>query len=133
MPTRLRREPLHALPLAALAGVFPVRATYPATVSSAETNLAPQYGQPPQVGLSGIDGRGVTVALLDTGVDRSQPFLQGRATNGIDILGGAAGAVARANPDTPALLERHGTEMAGLVVGSGGPGGMAGIAPGASP
>src|SRR5439155_221248 len=28
--------------------------------------------------------------------------------------------------------ERHGTEMAGIVVGSGGPGGMAGVAPGAT-
>src|SRR5205807_6837495 len=36
------------------------------------------------------------------------------------------------NPDAPTDLERHGTEMAGLIVGSGGPGGMAGIAPGAS-
>src|SRR5438067_3322515 len=62
-----------------VAGVFPVRPTYPATVSSAETNLAPSYGHPPQVGLSGIDRRGGTVALLDTGGDRSPPFLQGPA------------------------------------------------------
>src|SRR5206468_11453123 len=40
--------------------------------------------------------------------------------------------VAAPNPGAPTGLGRHGTEMAGLIVGSGGPGGMAGIAPGAS-
>src|SRR5207237_1246885 len=35
-------------------------------------------------------------------------------------------------PDEPAELERHGTEMAGLLVGSGGPGALAGVAPGAT-
>jgi subtilisin family serine protease len=115
-----------------VAGVFPVRPMYPATIGTGTADLAPRFAQPAHVGLSGIDGRGVTVALLDTGVDRAQPFLRGRVTNGSDIVGGDEGAAAAPNPDTPALLERHGTEMAGLVVGSGGPGGMAGIAPGAS-
>jgi minor extracellular serine protease Vpr len=115
-----------------VAGVFPVRPVYPATVSSAAADTAPRFGEPARIGLSGIDGRGVSVALLDTGVDRDQPFLRGRVTRGIDIVGGAPGAVAAPNPDMPAEPEQHGTEMAGLIVGSGGPGGMAGIAPGAS-
>src|SRR5712691_8428834 len=116
-----------------VAGVYPVRPAYPAAASSQSVaNLAPGIGHPPELGLSNIDGRGVTVALLDTGIDRSQPFLRGRVTRGIDIVGGDPGAEAAAKPDEPAVLERHGTEMAGLIVGSGGPGGMAGIAPGAT-
>jgi len=116
-----------------VAGVYPVRATYPATVSSRlMSDLAPGFGHPPELGLSSEDGRGVTVALLDTGVDRAQPFLRGRVTGGIDIVGGGAGAQAAPKPDQPSVLERHGTEMAGLIVGSGGPGGMAGVAPGAT-
>ncbi|MFL5966880.1 MAG: S8 family serine peptidase [Gaiellaceae bacterium] len=114
-----------------VAGVYPVRAMYPASAGSV-AQPAPTFGRPPQVGLSSEDGRGVTVAVLDTGVDRAQPFLRGRITGGVDIVGGSPGADAAHNPDAPAELERHGTEMAGLVVGSGGPGGMAGIAPGAS-
>src|SRR3954469_12485282 len=114
-----------------VAGVYPVRAMYPASAGSV-AQPAPTFGRPPQVGLSSEDGRGVTVAVLDTGVDRAQPFLRGRITGGVDIVGGSPGADAAHNPDAPAELERHGTEMARLVVGSGGPGGMAGIAPGAS-
>ena len=114
-----------------VAGVYPVRPMYPAT-TGAPTQPAPTFGRPPALGLSSVDGRGVTVALLDTGVDRAQPFLRGRITGGVDIVGGSPRAVAAPNPDAPTDLERHGTEMAGLIVGSGGPGGMAGIAPGAS-
>src|SRR5439155_757185 len=56
----------------------------------------------------------------------------GRVASGIDIVGGDAGALAAPEPDLPAELERHGTEMAGLLVGSGGPDALAGVAPGAT-
>ena len=111
-------------------GVYPVRAAYPASVSSSLLGRA-QVGQRPDIGLSDVDGRGVTIALLDTGVDRAHPFLRGRVTAGIDIVGGAD-ALAAPRPDEPAELERHGTELAGLIVGSGGPGALAGVAPGAT-
>ena len=111
-------------------GVYPVRAAYPASVSSSLLGKA-QVGERPNIGLSDVDGRGVTIALLDTGVDPVHPLLRGRVTAGIDIVGGAD-ALAAPRPDEPADLERHGTEMAGLIVGSGGPGALAGVAPGAT-
>ncbi|HSC73684.1 MAG TPA: S8 family serine peptidase, partial [Gaiellaceae bacterium] len=110
-----------------VAGVYPVRVAYPATI-----DLGAQFGEQPQIALSDRDGRGVSVALLDTGVDRAHPFLRGRVTNGIDIVGGDPDAAAAPQPDAPAELEAHGTEMAGLLVGSGGPGALAGVAPGAT-
>jgi hypothetical protein len=114
-------------------GVYPVRTAYPASVSSralADSAFAP--GARPDFRLPGFDGRGVTIALLDTGVDRAQPFLRGRVVNGVDIVGGQTYALAAPKPDDPAQLERHGTEMAGLLVGAGGPSGLAGVATGAS-
>jgi subtilisin family serine protease len=110
-----------------VAGVYPVRAAYPATI-----DLGAQLGERPQIALSDRDGRGVSIALLDTGVDRAHPFLRGRVTTGIDIVGGDPDASAAPQPDEPAELETHGTEMAGLLVGSGGPGALAGVAPGAT-
>lgn len=117
-----------------VAGVYPVRAAYPASLSTGALRslLAAGSGHRPVLSLPGYDGRGVTIALLDTGVDRAQPFLRGRVVQGIDIVGGNAEALAAPKPDDQTQLERHGTETAGLLVGAGGPYGLAGVATGAS-
>jgi len=114
-----------------IAGIYPVRAAFPASISS----VALARGDAPPgstVALPGFDGNGVSIALLDTGVDRFQTYLGGRVQPGIDIVGGKDTADAQPNPQSPLEVERHGTELAGLLVGAGGPGGIHGAAPGAT-
>ncbi len=111
-----------------IAGVYPVQAAFPATVSA----LPLASGSGPLtagVGLGRSDGQGVSIALLDTGVDSSVPYLSGHVAPGVDIVGGAHDGAGTAAQTT---LEAHGTELAGLLVGSGGPDGLTGVAPGAS-
>jgi minor extracellular serine protease Vpr len=118
-----------------VAGVYPVRYAYPSTISTqvlSRADYGPGSGHRPEIGISGVDGRGVTIALLDTGVDAAVPYLRGRVEPGIDVIGGDAGALAAARPDDSSQLERHGTEMAGLLVGAGGPSGLSGVATGAA-
>jgi hypothetical protein len=120
-----------------VAGVYPVRVAYPASLSSqllGRDGLALGAGSLPSLRLPGYDGRGVTIALLDTGVDSSQPFLRGRILPGINVIDPElrSGTPAVADPAEPSRREQHGTEMAGLLVGTGGPGGVSGVATGAS-
>ncbi|MET9960089.1 type VII secretion-associated serine protease mycosin [Streptomyces sp. NPDC006326] len=71
-------------------------------------------------------GDGVTVAVLDTGVDSTHPDLAGQVLEGADLIGMGAGRGERS-------WARHGTAMAGIIAGHGhGPGrgqGVLGIAP----
>ena len=116
-----------------VAGVYPVRVAYPASVSSlARAGVGLRPADLPGARLPGYDGRGVTVALLDTGVAGNHPSLRGRVQEGIDVLDPANGAKAAADPDDPSRVEQHGTQLAGILVGARGPAGMGGLARGVS-
>jgi hypothetical protein len=69
----------------------------------------------PQIGWDNVfgtidPGSSATVAVLDTGVDASQPDLQGAVVPGTDIVNGSGDGTTDPNG--------HGTEMAGIVAAS---------------
>ena len=118
-----------------VAGVYPVRIAYPASASSTqieEGRLAAGSGSRANVLLPGFDGSGVTIALLDTGVEANHPYLLGQVAEGYDVVDSDRDPGASASPEDPTRLERHGTQLAGLMVGSEGPAGLNGIANGAT-
>src|SRR5215218_3914111 len=112
-------------------GLYPVRAVYPASVppgrggeptASASGSL--------RLSLPGVTGRGITIALLDTGVDRVHPLVAGHVRAGFDVVDGDERALAESRPGDPTDIERHGTELAGLILADGDV--VRGVAPGAS-
>jgi subtilisin family serine protease len=70
-------------------------------------------------------GAGVTVAVLDTGVQASVPDLRGAVLPGGDVTGHRSGGVQDFNTDG----DGHGTMMAALIAGQGYGTGMIGVAP----
>ncbi len=111
-------------------GIYPVRIAYPAQSSPDGGGVLPSAVADLEV--AGLDGTGVTVALLDTGVDPSHPYLRKRVLSGLDVIDPGSGGIAQPHPTIPGRPERHGTELAGIVAGTDGPGGLHGIAPGAA-
>ncbi|MFC4594903.1 S8 family peptidase [Sphingobium tyrosinilyticum] len=66
-------------------------------------------------------GRGVTVAVIDSGIDARHPDLAGQISANVNFVAGR-----------PLTAERHGTEVAGIIAAKADNGiGIAGIAPGA--
>jgi subtilisin family serine protease len=76
----------------------------------------------PELWSHGIDGRGVTVAALDTGVDLTHAELAGRYRGGADSWFDPFG-----EHGAPTDLDGHGTQVIGVMVAGGG----IGMAPGA--
>ena len=68
----------------------------------------------------GRDGDGILVAVLDTGVDDSNPSLTGQTFGGYDIVNDMAFVTDK---------NGHGTACASLIAGKGGEGGVLGAAP----
>ncbi|MFB7589512.1 type VII secretion-associated serine protease mycosin [Streptomyces sp. NPDC056169] len=71
-------------------------------------------------------GKGVTVAVIDSGVEDTHPDLQGQVLDGKDLAPEAPG-------DEHTDVEGHGTSMAGIIAGTGkanGGAGAFGLAPG---
>ncbi|MFL6054208.1 MAG: S8 family serine peptidase [Actinoallomurus sp.] len=72
-------------------------------------------------------GRGVTVAVIDSGVNAKLPDLQGVVVRGADLDAGNGDG----RTDYDVQQGGHGTAMAALIAGQGNGTGMVGVAPGA--
>jgi hypothetical protein len=110
-------------------GVYPVRATYPASIAGDSLSVPAFAAGSTHRGdfaLPGFDGDGVTIALLDTGVDGEHPFLAGQVLRGFDLVDRDRSAAPEPHPGEPSRLEAHGTRMAGLLAGRNGPNRLAG-------
>jgi subtilisin family serine protease len=83
--------------------------------------------QVPSLWAAGGDGRGITVAVVDTGVQASLPELQGKVLAGADFIGN--GSDGRVDYDSDDFS--HGTAMASIIVARQGYGDIEGLAPAA--
>ncbi|MFD4691257.1 S8 family serine peptidase [Streptomyces sp. NPDC058463] len=91
---------------------------------------APEVWKRKDPGGKGADGSGVTVAVLDSGVDYSHPDLGGGFGEGHKVV---AGHDFVNGDDDPMDDNGHGTHVAGIIAGKAAArGGVTGVAPGAA-
>lgn len=81
----------------------------------------------PALWSAGADGRGITVAVIDSGVQADIPELRGKVLPGADFIGN--GSDGRTDYDNDAFS--HGTAMASLIAAGKGFAGIEGLAPAA--
>ncbi len=102
-----------------VSGLFGIRSIVPAGVAESTLPLLGDAVRPVVSGVAG-EGAGMTIAVLDGPVDENHTLLAGR----VDRPAGASEAPADATAE-------HGTAVAALAAGAGGPAGLRGTAPGA--
>jgi serine protease AprX len=81
----------------------------------------------------GVTGKGINIAVMDTGVDNGHPGLVGKWLGGADISKPESRATPRDGSFDADDTQGHGTSVSGMALGTGAPDGTyAGLAPGAS-
>ncbi|MFG2308197.1 type VII secretion-associated serine protease mycosin [Streptomyces sp. NPDC048566] len=122
-PRRPRRRSALGLLLAGALALVPAGAAHADGIRAQQWGLDAMHTQQ---AWRTTKGKGITVAVLDTGVDARHPDLAGSVLTGKDLVGFGASRGDRA-------WARHGTAMAGIIAGHGhGAGnadGVLGIAP----
>jgi type VI secretion system secreted protein VgrG len=100
----------------------------PAPASSSTTPYDPIIHAADVRAAFGVDGSGLTAAVIDTGVNYRHPALGGGLGDGSKVVAGVDFGENDADPD-PGTLQ-HGTSVAGLIAGADAT--RPGVAPGAS-
>ncbi|HWI50940.1 MAG TPA: S8 family serine peptidase [Symbiobacteriaceae bacterium] len=123
--------------LARLPGVQNIHPVY--AVARPQLHTSTEMIRAPEVVADGIDGSGVKVAVIDTGIDYTHPDLGGcfgegcRVARGYDFVGDTyMGAEDTPMPDNdPMDLNGHGTHVAGIIgARAASEQGVTGVAPG---
>ncbi|MFJ6570388.1 type VII secretion-associated serine protease mycosin [Streptomyces sp. NPDC091292] len=95
--------------LAAVVALLPATAAHADSIRAREWGLEALHAEQ---AWRTTKGKGITVAVLDTGVDDQHPDLEGNVVPGKDLVGFGASRGDRS-------WARHGTAMAGIIAGHG--------------
>ena len=115
--------------VAAFAVLFLVLGMPAVAIAAPGPAVAPEWWfdswRVPSLWAAGADGHGITIAVLDTGVQADLPELRGKVLPGADFTGN--GSDGRIDYDGQDFA--HGTAMSSLMVAGNGLGGIEGLAP----
>lgn len=127
----MKRRPAAALMAALTAALMAVVVLPAPAVAAPGPPMAPQWWfdtwKVPALRAAGADGRGITVAVIDSGVQADIPELRGKVLPGADFIGN--GSDGRIDYDNDAFS--HGTAMASLIAAGKGFADIEGLAPAA--
>jgi subtilisin family serine protease len=116
---------------AAVASVLGRETAFPRVDNPRDVNWANNLIRAPSVWEQGITGRGITVAVIDSGVDYNHPALSQRIVLGADYIDGDLNPMDEVffvSPGRPDPGSGHGTHVAGTIVAAPNRYGPAGVA-----
>lgn len=116
-PGVLKVEPSHLLKAAVLPAATAATTTAAATTPAPSPNLQTQWGlstiEAPKAWSLGAAGKGITIAIIDTGVDYNHPDLTDNLLSGYNAINGSTAYHAAQDNNG------HGTHVAGIAAADG--------------